>query len=89
MIEKLKSLTLKKIGRSFMLVENDGRELNMTNVYSMNSTAAWLWNQIDTPFDSVEAIAEDMCGEFDIDLPTAVKDITSQLALWRELGLIK
>ena len=89
MFEKQKTLTLKKIGQSFMLVESDGKELNMTNVYSMNSTAAWLWMYIDTPCNAIEGIAAAMCEEYDVDLTTAIGDITRQIAQWREMSLIK
>lgn len=89
MFEKLNTFTLKKIGNSFMLVETDGTELNVTNVYKMNFTAAWLWEFIDSTDTNVEEIAQAMCEEFDVDLTTAKEDIDRQLSQWREMGLIK
>ena len=89
MFEKIKALILRKIGQRFMLVESDGKEMNMTNVYSMNSTAAWLWRRIDNPCNNIEEIAKAMCEEYDVDLHTAIGDITQQLTQWHDMGLIK
>ncbi|MDY3141788.1 MAG: PqqD family protein [Parabacteroides sp.] len=89
MFEKLKQLTLKKVGKNYMLVEVADNEVNMTNVYSMNSTAAWLWEHLDTSEQQIADIADKMCSEYEVDRETALTDITSQLQQWKEMGLIK
>lgn len=89
MYKKLKKLTLKNIGRSYMLVESNGEDVNMTNVYSMNDTAAWLWKHIDTSDGNIEEIAAAMCEEYDVDSATAMADITQQFSQWREMKLIE
>lgn len=89
MIRKLKQLTLRKIGGNYMLVKVVNNEVNMTNVYSMNATAAWIWRNIDKPYEDIGKIAEQMCMVYDVDHTTAIADIEMQLKQWRELGLIE
>lgn len=89
MFEKLKQLTLKKVGKNYMLVEVADNEVNMTNVYSMNSTAAWLWEHLDTSEQQVADIADQMCSEYEVDRETVLTDIMTQLQQWKEMGLIK
>ena len=89
MFEKLKQLTLKKVGKNYMLVEVADNEVNMTNVYSMNSTAAWLWEHLDTSEQQIADIADKMCSEYEVDRETVLTDIMTQLQQWKEMGLIK
>lgn len=89
MVVKLKQLALKKVGRNYMLVEIADNEVNMTNVYSMNSTAAWLWDSLDTPYDGIMELADRMCSQYDVNRDTAAADIEAQLLQWKELGLIE
>ena len=37
---------LRRIGNQYMIVEACAGNVNMSNVYSLNRTAAWLWEQI-------------------------------------------
>lgn len=89
MFEKLKQLTLKKVGKNYMLVEVADNEVNMTNVYSMNSTAAWLWEHLDISEQQIADIADKMCSEYEVDRETVLTDIMTQLQQWKEMGLIK
>lgn len=89
MFEKLKQLTLKKVGKNYMLVEFADHEVNMTNVYSMNATAAWLWEHLDTSEQRIGDIADKMCSEYEVDRETTMTDIMAQLQQWKELGLIR
>lgn len=89
MFEKLKQLTLKKVGKNYMLVEVADNEVNMTNVYSMNSTAAWLWEHLDISEQQIADIADKMCSEYEVDRETVLTDIMTQLQQWKEMGLIR
>lgn len=89
MVAKLKELALRKVGRNYMLVEVADNEVNMTNVYSMNSTAAWLWESLDTPYGSIMELVDRMCSQYDVDREIAIADIEAQLRQWKDLGLIE
>lgn len=86
--KKLKTLTLKQVGNAFMQVEVNDNEVNLTNVYTMNATAASLWTQLDNPDATVDSLAAAICEEYEVDHDTAAADIRAQLGQWATMGLI-
>ena len=83
------NLKLRKIGRKHMIVEIVEDCVNLTNVYSMNETAAWLWEAVgkgnkNTP----KELAEGLCKEYDVDYEHALHDVEHQLEEWEKMGLL-
>lgn len=83
-------LKLRRIGNKYMLVESMDNGINLTNVYSMNETAAWLWEAI-CGEDSYtpEELAENLCKEYRVEYECALRDVKHQLDDWRRMGLVK
>lgn len=71
-----------------MIVEACDGNTNMSNVYSLNHTAARLWEQIVSGDYTLQDLAEWLSGVYDIDLVTALNDVEKQLAEWKSYGLI-
>lgn len=90
MIVPRNELKLRKIGSKYMIVEVvDGCE-NLTKVYSLNETAAWLWEAIcNAEKCTAGRLAEGLCAEYGIDADLARHDVEKQLAEWKEMGLIE
>ena len=87
-IRPKKSLQLRKIQNQYMIVEVSAENVNMSNVYSMNQTAADLWEVISTEERTVEELIEWLCSNYDVEADVAQSDVESLLAEWREFGLI-
>lgn len=83
-----KGLKLRKVGRQYMIVEACRGNADMSNVYSMNRTAALLWEQMEKGNCTPDALAECLCDNYDIDKATAIRDVEKQLAEWKSYGLI-
>lgn len=83
-----KSLQLRKIQNQYMIVEASAGNVNMSNVYSLNKTAADLWELISTEERTVEELVEWLCSNYAVGADVAQDDIERQLAEWREFGLI-
>lgn len=81
-------LQLRKIKDQHMIVEACNGNMNMSNVYSLNHTAARLWEQIESGDYTLQELAEWLSGVYDIDLVTALNDVEKQLAEWKSYGLI-
>lgn len=82
-------LKLHKIGRKYMLVESSDSCVNLTNVYSLNETAAWLWKRIcEGEGHSLEELAESMCETYNVDYGRAIHDVERQLEEWKKMGLL-
>ncbi len=83
-----KNLQLRKIQNQYMIVEASAADVNMSNVYSMNKTAADLWEEISSNEHTVEELVEWLCSNYDVEADVAKGDVERQLAEWREFGLI-
>lgn len=81
-------LTLRKVGNQFLIADSNGRGVNHTKVYSMNKTAAYLWEKVlDKDFE-VQQLVELLCEKYDIDEVTASQDATLLVEEWKKIGLI-
>lgn len=88
-IEPKGCLQLRKIGNKYMLVETCNGQMNMADVFSLNETAARLWQRINEGRFTPEELADWICGEYDTDKETALADVLRQLSEWKKFGLIK
>lgn len=88
MIRPKAGLCLRKIGRQYMIVDVSDENVNLCKVYSLNDTAARLWEQLENG-NFTEAELTTWFGEvYDIDADTALRDVGRQLVEWRAYGLI-
>lgn len=83
-----KSLILRKIGNKYILVEVCDENVNMTDVFSMNATAAELWKRMGEGDFSIHELAEWMCNRYDVTMDVATADIERQLDEWKSFGLL-
>lgn len=82
------NLELRKLGTRYMIVDSCTGEVNMTNVFTLNETAAWLWQKVGMESFIPEDLCSWLCEEYHVDLATARKDVASLLESWKEYGLI-
>lgn len=82
-------LQLRKVGSLYMIVDLCSGSVNLTNVFSLNETAAELWRHVTEGNFTVAELAEWLAGEYGIDRSVALRDVTRQLDEWREFGLVK
>ncbi|HJC93492.1 MAG TPA: PqqD family protein [Candidatus Phocaeicola excrementigallinarum] len=87
-IVPLKGLTLREIGRQYMIVKVSEGSANLSNVFALNETAALLWRQLEQGNCTVDGLVRWMCREYEVDDVTAASDVKGQLDAWREYGLI-
>ena len=81
-------LQLRKVGTQFMIVEACEGNVNMSNVYSLNQTAAMLWEWTAQGNHTPDELAERLCEVYDTDKETALHDVERQIAEWKSYGLI-
>lgn len=86
---KLKSqLKLRKMGSVYMLVDALAGEVNLTNVYTLNSTAAQIWQQVGEGELVMEQLAEFVCQEYEVEYDQALEDVKALVEEWQRLGLV-
>lgn len=87
---KLKeNLQLRKVGRQYMIVDARSENVNMSKVFTLNETAAFLWQKISEKEWTVDELAGWLCEEYEVDRETGCKDIERQLEEWKNFGLIE
>ena len=81
-------MQLRKIKNLYMIVEASADNVNMSNVYSLNQTAAELWQLIGSGERTAEELAVWLSDSYSIEPSSALYDVERQLAEWRSYGLI-
>lgn len=85
---KLKdNLKLRKMGSNYMIVDTDTEQVNMVDVYTLNETAATLWQAFEGREFTPEEMADYLCEEYDVAREQAGHDVEVMLGEWREFGL--
>lgn len=84
----IKNLHLRKVGKMYMIVDAHSKKVNMSKVYTLNETAAGLWQRISERECTVEELAKWLCEAYEVDKDTACKDVERQLEEWKNEGLI-
>lgn len=87
-IKQKRDLQLRKIGHQYIIVDVSSEMVNMTNVYSLNKTAAQLWEQLCEGLTAPEDLALWLSRKYGIKLDMARKDVDKQVAEWLDFGLI-
>ncbi len=70
------SIVTRKTGNEYVLVPVTNNIADMTSVYTLNETGAFIWELIDGK-KSVEEIIEAVIDKYDVDREKATKDVLS------------
>ncbi len=81
-------LKLRQIGPYYMIVKTSGKRTDMTDVFSLNETAAWLWKRAEGSDFTAADLAQWLCDEYDVTMEVALRDVRKMLLEWQEGGLI-
>lgn len=70
------------------IVASEGIEhINFNKLISLNSTAAFLWNEVIGKEFTAETMAELLIGRYGIDKELALKDSENLINAWVEAGI--
>lgn len=81
-------LQLRKVGNRYMIVVANDTDVNVSDVYSLNHTAACLWERMGQKGCTAGELVDFVCEKFDTDRQTALCDVERQLEEWGNFGLI-
>lgn len=87
---KLKrNLTLRKVGKQYMIVENMKGSANQSNVYTLNGTAGYLWEKIGNQEFDEKMLADWLCEKYDVEREMVIGDVTELIKEWQKMNLIE
>ncbi len=81
-------IVARKTDDGYILVPVTGNIADMTAVFTLNPTGAFIWDAIDGQ-NSVADIASLLTAEFDTDMSTALSDVTTFLANMKEYLIVE
>lgn len=84
----LPNLKLRKVGKQYMVVRHDAHAVDLANVYTLNETAAWLWNIAAEADFTATTLAEALCSRYDVEPARAEADVQQLISQWQANGLI-
>ena len=80
--------TIRPLAREFILVAEGPKQVNFNKMISLNATAAFLWKEVDGRESfTVEDLADLLCGEYEVDRETALRDSQTLARKWIEAGI--
>jgi len=87
---KLRSdLVLRTIGSDHLIVDPSQDSIDLSTVYTLNSSAAWLWEQLKgKEFDQTTIVAL-LCDNYEVDTEQAQSDAKVLLADFDKQGLLE
>ena len=68
-------LKLRKVGRHSMVVDVCSDNMNLTNVYVLNDTAAWLWEAVAGMDFTEDTLVDLLCCNYDVAQEQAREDV--------------
>ena len=89
MIRPTANLKLRRVGSHYMIVASDSNNVNMQQVFTLNETAAKIWQHICQQPATPESLAAWLARDYGIAPEVALRDINRQLNEWRAFGLIE
>lgn len=81
-------LRLRRIGERNIIVDA-GKDINLVDVYCLNATAASMWRYMEGGVRSAEGLALRLCGDYEVEMPVALRDVKRQLDEWLVTGLVE
>ncbi len=82
------SLQMRRLGSKWVIVRAVDGDVNLTDVISLNETAARLWERFSGAEFTEEEMAEWLCGEYEVDPVVAKEDVHNLLKRWEEYGML-
>ena len=85
-----KGFVLREVCGEHVIVGEGLGAVNFGKLLALNETAAWLWKQAQEMGEfTIEALADRLCGEYEVTPDDAKKDVADILANWREVGVVE
>ena len=72
-----------------MIVSTASGNVNMTDVFTLNETAARLWQLMEGKDIAPKELAVLLCNEYEVGEEDALKDVEKQLCEWKQSGLVR
>lgn len=88
-MRKKKGFTLRKVCGENIIISEGIENIDFSKLISMNESAAFLWNSIDSADFNIKDIANLLISEYQIDEKVAEEDAKKILDKWLDAQIIE
>lgn len=81
------NLVLREVAGDYIIVNPFNETIDMTQILTLNETAAWLWKQAEGKEFDEEYLVGLICDEYEVDRNTAAADVHEICESWQKNGL--
>lgn len=71
-----------------MLLDTSTSKVNLSKVFRLSSSAAWLWEQLAGKEFTEEDVVGMICSEYEVAEDVAKHDVNHLLDVWKNHGII-
>lgn len=80
---------LRTLGTEYIVTAEGDRQINFNKIISLNSSAAFLWKNVEGKDFTAEDLADLLVGEYDVDRERAIEDSKAISVKWIEAGIVE
>lgn len=84
-----KGFNMRTICGEHIIVAEGKENIDFSKIISMNETAAYLWQQVQGREFTTDELVLLLTKEYDVEQPTAQKDVEAMILKWHEAGIIE
>ena len=85
-----KGFVLREVCGERVIIGEGLGAINFGKMLALNETDGWLWKEAQAMGDfTVEALADKLCEEYDVDADEARKDVSDIIAEWQNVSVIE
>ena len=85
-----KGFVLREVCGERVIVGEGLGAINFGKLLALNETAAWLWKQAQDMGDfTIEALAERLCEEYEVEADEAKADVVEIIAEWQKVDVVE
>lgn len=81
-------LVLRRVGNDHIIVDPGQEMVDMSKVFTLNDSAAWLWNQLIGKEFTAGFMVSLLCDEFEVAEKQAQEDVDNLLRIFKENSLL-
>ena len=82
------SMKLRKLGNRYFIVDNKQRVVNFNDIYELNESAAYLWEEVGNNDFTEETLKQYLLKKYEVTEEKAANDVKNLINKWQEWGMI-
>lgn len=84
-----KGFKLRSVGGVYAVTGEGLEQIDFNKLVSLNSSAAYLWQEVETKEFNVKELSALLVSKYGIDQEQAMKDASELIEKWTEAGLVE